>query len=163
MPYRDPEKKRAANVAWRAAHPEYNWHRDNSEKSRAQSGAYRRDNLEQYAQYQRNSRKRNPRGHLVTEAKSRAKQFGLPFDISVDDINWVTHCPVLGVELVYGRSGGDGHRYNSASLDRRINDLGYVKGNVFVISHRANRMKQDASPEELAALAAYAIRVLPTA
>ena len=41
------------------------------------------------------------------------------------------------------------------TLDRKVNALGYVKGNVFVISHRANRLKQDATADELAAILAY--------
>ena len=116
---------------------------------------YRRDHKDLYARLQANSRKRNPRMHLVIDARARAKRYGIPVDITVDDIDWVTHCPVLGIELIYGRTGGDGRRRNSATLDRRDNTLGYVKGNVFVLSHRANRIKSDATLEELQALVRY--------
>lgn len=40
-------------------------------------------------------------------------------------------------------------------LCRKVPALGYVKGNVFVISFRANRIKTDASVTEIAALLAY--------
>lgn len=155
MPYNDPEKKRAANARWRAEHPDYNWHRDNLEKSKAQSDVYRRNNLTKYAEYQKNSRRRNPQAHLITDARCRAKRAGILCSITHADIAWSTHCPILGVELVYTK-GKENFRTNSATLDRRINDLGYVPGNVFVISHRANRLKSDATVAELEAILAYA-------
>ena len=120
---------------------------------------YRREHKELYARLQANSRRRNPRNHLVTDARARAKRYGVPADITIADIDWVTHCPVFGIELIYGRTKGAGQRANSATLDRRDNSKGYIKGNVFVISHRANRIKSDATAEELAAVAKYAIIV----
>lgn len=39
------------------------------------------------------------------------------------------------------------------SLDRIVPSLGYVPGNVAVISHRANRIKSDATADELRAVA----------
>jgi len=113
---------------------------------------YRREHKDLYARLQANSRKRNPRKHLVIDARARAKRYGVPADITEKDIQWVTHCPALGVELIYGRTGGDGRRANSATLDRRDNTKGYVKGNVFVLSHRANRIKSDATIAELEAI-----------
>jgi hypothetical protein len=62
----------------------------------------------------------------------------------------------LGIELVAhkGRSGGNP---NSPALDRIDNNKGYVKGNVMVVSHRANMMKVDASPEELIKFAEWVL------
>lgn len=116
---------------------------------------YRKEHLENYAEYQRQSRARNPQQHMVYDARARAKRYGVPGTITVEDIQWVTHCPVFGVELVYGRAKGDGMRTNSATLDRKVNDLGYVPGNVFVISHQANRLKADATIEQVEALLKY--------
>jgi hypothetical protein len=94
---------------------------------------------------------------LVQAAKSRAKRYGIPCDITVDDIDWPTHCPILGVELDYSRTApGERQQRNCfPTLDRRDNALGYVAGNVFAISHRANRIKSDATADELRALLGY--------
>jgi hypothetical protein len=80
---------------------------------------------------------------LLTEAKKRAKASGLPFDLTIDDIVIPTMCPVLNKPMV------------SASLDRKDNDKGYVKGNVFVISLEANQKKRDSSIADLEAILAY--------
>ena len=37
----------------------------------------------------------------------------------------------------------------SPSLDRIIPEKGYVKGNVIIVSHKANTIKSDASPKEI--------------
>lgn len=81
-------------------------------------------------------------------AKSRAVKSGVAFDIEVSDIIIPELCPILRIPLIVfkGRSGGE---HNSPALDRVDNTLGYVKGNVQVISHLANCMKSSASPEEL--------------
>ena len=55
-------------------------------------------------------------------------------------------CPVLGIELDWGMNG---RQTNSPSLDRINPNKGYVKGNVMIMSDLANRMKQNATPEQL--------------
>lgn len=63
-------------------------------------------------------------------------------------------CPVLGLPL-YRNTGGLAQGPNSPSLDRIDPALGYVKGNVNVISSKANAIKSNATPEELLRVAAY--------
>lgn len=98
----------------------------------------------------------SPGKKMFRRAKARAKEKGLEFNLDHSDISIPTHCPVLGVELVChkGRSGGNP---NSPALDRIDNSKGYVKGNVMVVSHRANMMKVDASPEELVMFAEWVL------
>ena len=91
---------------------------------------------------------------MLGNAKARATRAGVPFEISAPDIIIPSHCPVLGVELyrTLGRKGGGP---NSPSLDRIKPELGYVPGNIIVISNRANRIKSDAAPHELRAVADF--------
>lgn len=84
---------------------------------------------------------------LLASAKSRAKKTNLDFNLTLDDIIVPMFCPILGVKLDHTRNIG--RRFNGASLDRIDSSKGYVKGNVWVISDLANRMKQDASIEQL--------------
>jgi hypothetical protein len=162
MPLKDLEAKRQYMREWRAKNPDKVKAADL--RDRARQGGYRKTHLAKYAEYQRNSRARDPKSHLVAQAKSRARRAGLPFDISVDTMYWPTHCPVLGLELSYNKAPttkreGWQNQSNTATLDRHVNELGYVLGNVNVISHRANRIKSDATPLELMQVAKYATGV----
>jgi hypothetical protein len=85
----------------------------------------------------------NQEKYLIQGAKQRAKKHGIPIDITVEDIVIPEFCPYLGVKLV-PFSG-----WNSPSLDKINPQLGYVKGNIQVISTKANTMKNDATREEL--------------
>lgn len=103
--------------------------------------------------YRRRRYAEDPLPTLLQGAKSRAKQKGVPFDLTRDDIFIPTHCPVLGIPMASGR--GNGPIANSPTIDRIVPELGYVRGNVAVISHRANTIKQNASVTELLAVAAW--------
>lgn len=85
-------------------------------------------------------------------AKYRAKRGNYPFDITKEDIEVPESCPVLGIPLFVT----DGKfSENSPTIDKIIPSLGYVKGNVEVISHRANQLKQDGTIEELELILKY--------
>lgn len=86
--------------------------------------------------------------------KHRAKKRGIPFDLTVDDVVIPDFCPVLGLPL-YRNTGGLAQGPNSPSLDRNDPSLGYTKGNVTVISSKANAIKSNATPSELLRVAAY--------
>lgn len=90
---------------------------------------------------------------ILNRAKERAARNGIPFDLSIDDFDIPEKCPVLGIPLkMHDKQGGT---YNSPSLDKHIPELGYIRGNVSVISKRANMIKHDASYEEVLAVAKY--------
>lgn len=93
----------------------------------------------------------------LNHARHRAKKRGIAFDIDPADIEIPTRCPVFGQPLEFLRGRGRGPRTNhwSPSLDRTNNSLGYVKGNVRVISQRANALKSDATISELENLLEY--------
>ena len=83
---------------------------------------------------------------LIRAAKARAKKKGIPFDITIEDFILPEKCPLLEIPLTVGYGTS---QENSYSLDKIIPDLGYVKGNVWVISNKANMIKNNASLEEL--------------
>lgn len=93
--------------------------------------------------------------YLVNRIKSKCIKEHIPFNLTVSDIIIPDCCPILGIKLEFGRSDGEKWRDNSPSIDRIIPSLGYVKGNVLVISYRANRIKNDATIEELIRIASY--------
>jgi len=92
----------------------------------------------------------------ANSARRRGVKHGAhEFTITEDDLEWPTHCPVLGIELHY--PGHYRHDPAGASLDRINVKKGYVPGNVKVVSLRANLLRKDANAEELQALADYYI------
>lgn len=96
---------------------------------------------------QRRTSHRNTIKHVLWHrAYVRAKKFGYPFNITEDDIVIPEICPILEVPFVFGTKGN--YEY-TPSLDRIVNELGYVKGNIQVISKKANSMKNSATTEEL--------------
>lgn len=82
-------------------------------------------------------------------AKSRAKEKDIPFNLEISDIIIPRYCPVFAIELI------EGDEECTPSIDRLIPDLGYVKGNVRIISNRANRLKADATITELMLIIKY--------
>lgn len=74
----------------------------------------------------------------------------LDFNIDMLDIVIPDMCPLLGIPLLRASVGRKVH--GSPSLDRIDPSKGYIKGNVWVISTRANTLKNNATLEELATL-----------
>jgi hypothetical protein len=91
---------------------------------------------------------------LWTNAKLRARDAGLPFDMTVADIFVPTLCPVLGTPLQI-KTGSSGPGAHSPTLDRMDPAKGYVRGNVMVISARANRLKSNATAAEMRKVLSY--------
>ena len=99
--------------------------------------------------YLRRWRNANRKRLLHTNAKFRAKRDNLPFDIELNDLPEIPdRCSVLDIPLKV-HEGISGWHDDSPTLDRIINDKGYVKDNIRIISNRANRLKMDATVEEL--------------
>ena len=92
-------------------------------------------------------------GRAVSDAKRRARKTGVPFNLTADDVLrvWSGVCPALGVVLRTGVRA----THDSPSLDRVIPELGYVPGNIAILSHRANSIKQDATAAEVYAVSRW--------
>lgn len=80
---------------------------------------------------------------LYDRAKSRAARKAIPFDIDVDDVVIPAVCPVLGTPM------------DTPSLDRHIPELGYIRGNIVVMSNRANVLKNNGTLDEFERLVTY--------
>ena len=107
------------------------------------------------AKYRDNYHKNSPVSCILRTARNRAKKRNIPFSITPDDVVMPEVCSVLGIKLEFGRTGKPGGLPNSPSLDKIDNDLGYVPGNVQIISHLANSMKSTANKEQLLKFAAW--------
>lgn len=89
--------------------------------------------------------------YLWAKAKRRAEKQGLEFNLDPEDIVIPERCPVLGIPIrPLSKS-----KNNRATLDKKDPGKGYTKGNVFVISGRANLLKNDATIDELKAIIKY--------
>lgn len=88
---------------------------------------------------------------LWGKSKKRAKEDGIEFAITPDDIRIPDVCPVMGCVLRFEKGIGD---FNP-SLDRVDNSRGYVQGNVRAISWRANYLKKNLTLEQAENLVAY--------
>lgn len=88
--------------------------------------------------------------YILKGCKKRAKELGITFYLVFGDIcsSIPDVCPVFGVELTWGKRNGKSGDF-SPSLDKIIPEKGYVVGNVMWVSHLANRMKNNASQEQL--------------
>lgn len=103
--------------------------------------------------------KRNGKGWFYSWAnaiKERSRKLNIPCDIDAEwlEQNMPTHCPVLGIELLRRTSRGD-NSPAAPTVDRLIPSVGYVRGNMHIISRRANNVKSDASAAEILRVAQW--------
>lgn len=129
-----PEKKAERYAMSRA------WVEQNVDHVRAVQKAWKTRNAAYYKQYS-----------IFSGARRRAKQSGLAFEITFEDVNLPEVCPVFGMPLHLGEGKND----FSPSLDRIDNSRGYVPGNIVVVSELANRMKSNATVAQMRRLADF--------
>ena len=155
--YNKSEKRKAVKERFEEAH------KDNIEKKEAYKEVREKwyesltdEQREQYYQkrLQRNKeiRKEDPRKPMLADARKRAKKKNLEFNLVIEDLTIPDFCPILEIPLFVA---GGKRTDNSPSLDRIDNSKGYTKDNVFVISFRANALKNDATLDELKAIVKY--------
>jgi len=88
---------------------------------------------------------KNPEKKILIAARHRAKKEKIPFNITIEDIVIPKICPYLGIPILKNRKKITD---NSPSLDRIVSKSGYIKGNVEIISNRANTGKSNLSAKE---------------
>ncbi|WP_157272528.1 hypothetical protein [Azonexus hydrophilus] len=136
------EKQQARMKAWREKNPDYSkkYHEKNKERDHLR---WRKNAAENYEKY------------MLDNVRRRSKAKGWEFNLTIEDIVIPEFCPVLGVKLDVSIAVIGTRNQFAPSLDRVDNSKGYVKGNVRVISWKANQLKSDASLDDLKAIVAY--------
>lgn len=152
---KDPIINRQKAREWRLANPDK--HREANRiwlrKKRAGMSPSERQ------QFDLQNKRANPQYYLWNHAKQRAARAGLPFDLTVEDIVIPEVCPVLGIKLEWGVGVRGWRNMWAPSLDKIKPERGYVRGNVMIISNRANHLKSNGSIAEFEAVLAYMRRV----
>lgn len=132
------------------------WHQDNYQRIKndpilwaerlARTEEWRKKNPDKLSEATIRSRLRNPEKWLWNQARKRARDKGLEFTLLVSDIKIPEYCPIMGEKLEYIPKGF--HEY-SPSIDRIDSSKGYTIDNIQIISSLANRMKWNATREQL--------------
>ena len=86
---------------------------------------------------------------LYSRLKNSAKKRDIDFDLNISDMYLISYpltCPILGLPLQFHKGKAQD---NSYSVDRIDSSLGYNIDNIQIISNKANRIKNNATSEEL--------------
>lgn len=86
---------------------------------------------------------------IYNRLKASAKRRNIPFDLKLTDLHIIgipITCPILGIPIKFNRGT---MQDNSVSFDRIDSSKGYELDNIQVISWRANKLKNNATEEEL--------------
>lgn len=99
------------------------------------------------------------RSALLANKRQKSRDKNIPFDLTQENLPEIpTHCPVLGIPIVQWNGKLSDH---TATLDRIYPSRGYVSSNVIWISHRANRIKTDATWQEIQKVADFYRKLVP--
>ena len=106
----------------------------------------------------------NPIPQLISGFRNRAKKQNVPFNLTVDDMkdlikNAADICPALGVKMKIAKLYANDSNY-SPSFDRIDPKKGYTKNNIVIVSNRANRIKSDATVDEIRKVADFYEKLL---
>lgn len=86
---------------------------------------------------------------IYNRLKNSAKKRNINFELTLTELNNLTYpitCPILGIPLRFNRNC---LKDDSYSIDRIDSSKGYIIDNIIVISWKANRLKNNATSEEL--------------
>ena len=107
-----------------------------------------------YLKQRRKRHIKDPRIRLREGARTRALKKGIEFDIDTyKDVPDVPEfCPIYKIPLFVGKGVSTD---NSPTLDRIDNNKGYIKGNIHIISRKANQMKSNGNFKDIEMLYNY--------
>lgn len=138
---------------WTEAQKEKNreWQRKYREKHKEKINQKNKlsysENPDVFYQRRVRSANNNPEQVMLENARRNATRHNREFNLDLSDIVIPEVCPFLKVPLIFDR--GKGLSWNAPSIDRIDSSMGYVKGNVQILSRKANMMKSNATQAEL--------------
>jgi len=147
----------STNAERRAAYKK-KWTQDNKEHCNAKAKAWAKNNPEKRKEIVKKYKDANKdkacqyildnyEWYIFNAARTRARVHQVEFNLEKTDIVIPEFCPYLEVPLT--RIQGKGRQDFNPSLDRIDPTKGYTRDNIEIISDKANRMKNNASPTEL--------------
>ena len=86
---------------------------------------------------------------MLNRVRARAKMNGRDFNLTIKDMAFPEKCPIFDKPFIYGDPDW------TLSIDRIDNDKGYVKGNIVFVSNKANRLKNNATLDDLQKIVDY--------
>lgn len=144
-------KKRLYDQEYRVKHQERitkrirKWKHSRPDRTRSYTKAWRDKNREKHNANAAKWRAKNIAKLLLYSARYRAAKFEISFNLTIEDIKIPKTCPILGIELFAGAKCSSN---NSPTIDRVNPSEGYVKGNIAVISRKANDLKGDGTADQ---------------
>lgn len=92
---------------------------------------------------------------IYNRLKASAKRRNIEFKLTIPELNHLSFpitCPILGIPLSFNRLEAQD---NSYSFDRIDSSKPYEIDNIIVVSWRANKLKNNATKEELEKIANF--------
>ena len=120
-----------------------------------EKGNFRADCRDCYYAYRESMRDNYTKTNMIKEARNRAKAKGLEFNLNSKNIVWPTHCPILGIKLEHNKGIS---KDNSYTIDRIDNTRGYTLDIIQIISMIANKIKTNATPEQVYTVGKYMMK-----
>jgi len=133
------------------------WKENNPDKRKEYNKLYVEKNRDKVRESSDKWKAVNWEQAMFCAARSNAKKMGREFSITIEDIIIPTHCPYLRVLLTRELRRED--RMYNPSIDRIDSSKGYIKGNIRIISNKANRMKSNLTEEELLTIATCILKL----
>jgi signal recognition particle GTPase len=129
------------------------YYQENKERINERCKKYNKENKEKLNAQRKKYREEDRGRHMAQQIRYRANEKNLPYDLDADYLKSIwpedNKCPALGLEF---SKPGEGLKENSSSLDRLVPELGYVKGNVAIVSMLANQIMSNATPDQVIAV-----------
>ena len=157
--HRNWRESKKSDLEWKSQKAAYQreYRKSNKQTMRVSEKKTYQKNADARCEHQRDYRKSNLPTVMVSTTRKKSSCLGLPFDLTVNYIKsiWPKDdcCPILKTPFEIAAKGSN--RNTSASIDRVIPNKGYTQGNVVIISMLANRIKNNATPEQVQAVGNY--------